>query len=149
MKKLFSIWMAIMMVAFMGCGEDDGGGKGTTISKLAPPAWIQGSWTADTEGKYVFFTFTSDNIIQEPGSARQVDFKQAFSVYVQGKGGCTMKETKKDNLYEVTITASGGGEYASAFYSFKKGDGTYIEVGMTTTGTTIDKDDYETFYKKP
>ena len=145
MKKLFSIWAAILAIALTGCSKDDTGGV-TTSAKLSPPAWIQGSWT-DEAGGTVFYRFTSDDILQYGGEQLQeISFKQ-LGVYVPGVGGATVKETKKtDDLYEVTITASGGGDSVSGFYSFKKGNGTYIDAGTAKTGTTVDV--YVRLYKK-
>ena len=145
----FSRLMAIIMVAIVCCSackkdNKDNGGNGGTVgtNKLAPPAWIQGSWGALEGGVGPeVYKFTSDDILQMGVSLK--------TYAVSGQGGTvTVNETKKtDNQYDITIKAKASGkETVSGFFSFKKGDGTYIEFGADETGSTIV--DYGRLYKR-
>jgi len=130
------------MMSFSGCKKDDnggggGGGGGANSVKFSPPAWIQGSWGYD---KYEVFKFTKDDFFMGG-----ISFKTIWNVGAPG-WSISFKETKNtDSLYELTVTARAGGETASGIYSFKKGDGTYIEAAVNDEGTTISADDYERF----
>jgi hypothetical protein len=70
-------------------------------------------------------------------------------IYNQSAGGAstTIKESKKtDALYEITVTADDGkGSKSTEIFSFKKGDGKYIEASLTGAG---EAPDYEKYYKK-
>ena len=135
----FSRLMAIIIVAIVCCSackkdnKDNGGNGGTAgTNKLAPPAWIQGSWGAVEGGVGPeIFKFTSDDVLQMGVSLK------SLAASVPGYTA-TINETKKtDNLYEITIKAKASGkESVSGFFSFKKGDGTYIEFGVDETGST-------------
>ena len=136
----FAVCMAMICT---GCGKDGvlSGGKSGTLS---PPSWIQGSWGYNEGGvKVVLFKFTSDDIL----SAGIVSLKTIWNVSVAGSS-VSLKESKKnDSLYEITVTGKSGGEKASAIYSFKKGDGTYIEVAANESGDTLSASDYDRIYK--
>ena len=124
------------VMLFSGC-KDKGNGIGTLgkTAKLAPPAWIQGKWGA--EGIEVF-KFTSDDVF-----TMGVSLKTIWN-YNVGVSSVSLKETKNtSSLYEITITAKAmGQESVSGYYSFKKGDGTYIEAASNETGTPLTNDDY-------
>jgi len=123
------------MMSFSGCKKDGGGGGGANSVKFSPPAWIQGSWGYD---KYEVFKFTKDDVF-----SGGMSLKTIWNFSAPG-WSISFKETKNtDSLYELTVTAKGGGETESAIYSFKKGDGTYIEAAANETGTTLSADDYE------
>ena len=134
----FSICMVIMAITFMACGSDDTIG-GKKEAKLSPPSWIHGSW-GDEDGYVEVFRFTSNDIFQ-----LGVSLKTIYG-WTAGGAGVSIKETKNtSSLYEITITATDGKEKASAYYSFKKGDGNYIEAGWEETGDPIAS--YEKLYK--
>jgi hypothetical protein len=137
---------AILAIAMMSCSgkKDKDNGDNGGLAKpgtLAPPAWTHGSW--GNEGVVdVVFKFTPDDVLQ----LGQVSLKSlAFSTVGYT---ATISETKKtDNLYEITLKAKAGNvEEVSAFYSFKKGDGAYIEMGAAEGGTTIVE--YGKIYKR-
>jgi hypothetical protein len=146
MTKFFrlSILMAILAIAVMGCKKDkndDNGGGGTTKGVLSPPAWIQGTWGLEGFSNYDF-KFTSDDII-----ALGVSFSQVYNANTP-EGSASVKETKKtDAIYEVTIETHSvvEGDWTGV-YSFKKGDGTYIEIGVGENGEAIE--DYMELIKK-
>jgi len=76
-----------------------------------------------------------------------VSLKTIWNVSVAGSS-VSLKESKKnDSLYEITVTGKSGGEKASAIYSFKKGDGTYIDVAANESGDTLSASDYDRIYK--
>jgi hypothetical protein len=139
--------MAIMMIAIVCCSackkdKDNGDNGGLAgAGKLAPPAWVQGSW--GVEGVVdVVFKFTSDDVLQ-----MGILSLKALAVSVPGYSA-TISETKKTaDLYEITIKAKAAGvEEVSGFWSFKKGDGTYIEAGADESGAT--NVEYGRLYKK-
>ena len=134
----FSILLAMIAIAAMSCKKDDEG-KLTKEGKLSPPSWIRGSW----ELSGVTFRFTSDDIFMN-----EMSLKDLFNIHISGAGSTSIKETKKtDSIYEVTFSATAVGEGTeSAYYSFKKGDGTYIEIGSAELNEPIS--DYIKFYKK-
>ena len=138
--KIFSglIILTLILIAAAGCSKKDGGGIGE--NKLSPPSWIQGTWGA--EG-YEAFKFTSDDIIIEITGEAPVSFKHNYNIDVPG-GKISTKETiKNDAIYEITVTATAMGEESeSGFFSFKKGDGTYIMGCSAETGTDLDDEDY-------
>ena len=111
---------------------------GGSSIKLSPPAWIQGSWG---EEGIVAYKFTSNDIFLGSTS-----FKTIFQSVVTVSYTC--KETKQDALYEVKITQKvSGKEIAAATYSFKKGDGSYIEAASVDGDDAISSSDYVRFYK--
>ena len=134
----------VVCMMFSGCKDpnddpnnpDKPGGNG----KLSPPSWIQGSWT-DEDGVFTMWRFTTDAVYM---GGHSLEF-----IWSQSAGGAstTIKETKKtDALYEITVTADDGeGDKETSIYSFKKGDGTYIETALFGEGETPD---YEKYYKK-
>jgi len=133
----FSVLLAIVSVALMSsCKKDDPNSSDDSglaaAGKLSPPSWIQGKWAEPSDAD-TYFMFSSSDIVLSGLS---------FSIFngsTQSGVTAIVKETKKTStLYEVTITASGTGqEPVDGFFSFKKGDGTYIEVGSADTGTTV------------
>ena len=158
MKKLIGITILVAMisVAMIGCKDDDnnsnngnnGNGSNVTGSKISPPVWIQGKWGILSEMEEVenieLFKFTANDMF-----IGQLNLTQMFQ-NVPGYVTYTWKENKKDALYEVTITQKVTGiETESAIFSFKKGDGTYIEAASAEEGETIDLDDYERLVKLP
>ena len=127
------------MMCFNGCKKDDDkkGGGGDDNHKLSPPAWIQGSW--GMEG-YEIFKFTTDDVV-----IAGVSFKAMFA---ETGVAYSVKETKTDVLYEIKITAKAStGETGAGTFSFKKGDGTYIEAATAEDDDSIDPSDYERFDK--
>ena len=117
--------MAIFAVLFAGC---TGGDNIISVSgKLSPPSWIRGSWGVDMGEGYGMFEvlkFTSDDMLILGQS-----YKTFYGTTTGPGVNFTMKETKNtSSLYEITITAKAGSEKESVLYSFKKGDGTYIEA---------------------
>jgi len=156
MKKLFSLLMMAMLamtMVFIGCkkDDDDNGGNGNNGggnsggNKLSPPAWIQGSWgivEIEELEDIELIKFTSNDMIYYGYSIQQL-FPN-----VPGYATYTLKETKKNDLYEITITAKiTGVESVSGTFSFKKGDGTYIDAAFVEEKTTVNPDDYERLYK--
>ena len=142
MKKGIKISMvAAVMVALMGisgCKKDSTVGTGS--SKLSPPSWIHGSWG---EGSIEIYKFTPNDVF-----FGGVSLKTIWGIGVGGTG-TTLKETKNTgSLYEITVTAKVmGKEMASACYSFRKGDGTYIEAAADESGATIRDSDYSIVHK--
>jgi len=129
--------LAVLM--FVACSKKDEEGAAV---KFSPPAWIQGSWGAAPEGVGPeIFNFTSNDVLMSGVSLK--------TYTGSGPGGySSISETKKtDNLYEITIKAkASGSEAVSGFFSFKKGDGTYIYFGTNETGSAIT--DYGELYKR-
>ena len=127
-------------MSFNSCKNDDilGGGKSV---KLSPPSWIHGSWGVeglDTE----IFKFTSNDVIYLGASLKEI-----YNFTTVG-GSLSLKETKNtSSVYELTYKASAGGEKASAIFSFKKGDGSYIDVAINEAGETVSDSDYSQFIK--
>jgi len=130
--------LAVLM--FVACSKKDDNGGGS--AKFSPPAWIQGSWGAAPNGVGPeIFNFTSNDVLMSGVSLK--------TYTGSGPGGySSISETKKtDNLYEITIKAkASGSEAVSGFFSFKKGDGNYIEFGTNETGSAIT--DYGKLYKR-
>ena len=126
------------MMSFNGCKDDnDDNGSGGGSHKLSPPAWIRGSWG---EEGFEFFKFTANDVV-----VAGVSFNMMFA-----NPGVTysFKETKNDALYEIKVTAkSSTGETAAGTFSFKKGDGTYIEVATAEGNDSIKPSDYERYEK--
>ena len=128
----------IAMVSISGCKKDDGGGDGGKTAKLSPPVWIQGKWGVE---EHEIFRFTSDDVFYV-----NVSLKTIWNANVTGMASVSLKETKNtDSLYELTVSASAGGEKASGYYSFRKGDGTYIDAASNETGTPLTESDYGRF----
>ena len=149
MKKI--VLAAVLVIAMMsaaGCKKDNGGddnsggGSLSAAGKLAPPAWIQGSWAREAGGN-VLYKFTSDDVLYMGA----VSFKTTYHVNY-GAVRLTLKETKKtDTLYELTITTNATGvETISNFFSFKKGDGSFIEAGISAENVSI-IEEYVKLYK--
>ena len=134
MKNVALIVACFAMCAMMSCGGDGVVNGGKPV-KLSPPAWIQGSWGYDG---YEIFRFTKDDVF-----FGNYSLKTIWNVSVPG-ASVSLKESKNTNsLYEITITGKAGGESASAIYSFKKGDGSYIEAASNENGTNVSDYDYE------
>ena len=143
-KRFFLKNVATMVACFavcflMSCNGgntiDDLGGSSI---KLSPPAWIQGSWG---EEGIVAYRFTSDDILLG-GTSFKTIFQNVVSV------SYTCKETKKDALYEVKLTQKVlGKETAAATYSFKKGDGSYIDAATASENEVISPSDYQRLNK--
>ena len=138
MKKAFILGvftaMMIAMVSFSSCSKNDGDGGGGGSSKVSPPSWIRGSW--GVEG-YEVFKFTSDDVFLLGESLKAMTI-------VSASGSITLKETKNtSSAYEIILTAKSSGEKAAAIFSFKKGDGTYIDAASNEEGGTVSADDYE------
>jgi len=141
----FSMCAVILAITLVSCGggsDDDitGGGKG---SKLSPPSWLQGNW-GDENGIIVIYKVTKDDVFM---------MGKSLKTYVNQSGGgasASLKETKNtSSLYELTIKADDGeGTKASFIWSFKKGDGTYIDAAFIETGNAPAADDYDKLYKK-
>jgi photosystem II stability/assembly factor-like uncharacterized protein len=145
MKKLLSlltIAIVAIAMAFVGCKKDDnndgGGGGGTGgpsgTDKFSPPAWIQGTWSSAAKRAWDF-TFTSDGI-----TMNGMDLKDFFNQqYGDDECSVTFKEvTKTNNLYEIEIKIIGSTMgNLNLLYSFKKGNGNYIEIGFSTNGGPI------------
>ena len=123
-----------MMLAFTGCKKDEkkddngGGGGGGGTEKLSPPSWLLGKWETSVNQ---YYEFTSNNVVvsgknidQMPGIASVSEFKKTTDTYV-----LLCKGTLQNMTY---------------YYSFKKGDGSYIEVG---TGVNEEPTDFLTFNK--
>ena len=146
MKKVikFSIVLAMIIAttSLVGCQDDNGGGGGGSTAKLSPPEWIQGAWgyeEVELAIRIEVFKFTSNDVL-----VMGVSLKDIWNVNVPGAVKYSLKETKNtSSLYEITISASAGGESASGYYSFRKGDGTYIDAASNETGTPLTDADYE------
>ena len=139
MKKVFLLGiftaMMIAMVSFSSCSKDNDSGSDAVIKvKLSPPAWIRGSWgVEDIE----VFEFTSDDVLMFGQSIKLMNFSAP-------SGSISMKETKStSSVYEITISVKSGGEKAAAIFSFKKGDGTFIDAAFIEAGETLSDDDYD------
>ena len=113
LKRVFRAMATVVCVLavtvmFASCkkdNKDDGGSL-----KVSPPAWIHGSWGLEGEE---LFKFTAD------------DFIWFGSSFKEDKDLASVTEPKKtDALYEIVLTPKKGDEIK---FSFKKGDGKYIE----------------------
>ena len=133
MKKVFrfSVLLAVIAIVMAGCSkkDDESGGSKSGGAKLSPPTWIQGTWEDETG--VISYKFTKDDILING----IVSFKLVYNVTVGDCKASTKEKTNNSSLYEVTVTGTCEGEKGSATFSFKKGDGTYIEF-------TGDSDEY-------
>jgi len=133
-----------MMLVFSGCKKekdnknDPGGGGGGGTGKLSPPAWIQGNWIHKESG--MVYKFTSNSILvgnsYSSGGENLGDvlFKN-ISQQVEGFKFTQKETTKNNNLYELTYNVTANGmKPASYIYFFKKGDGSFIEMGGGLVG---------------
>ena len=128
----FSIFLAMITVALMSCSKkNDPAGGGGKDGKLSPPSWIQGTWGVTGIAE---ITFTSNDVIYDDMSIVEV-----FSVNITGVIKNTIKETKNtSSLYEFVATSTEAGKKTETMnFSFKKGDGTYIEFGFSDDGSPI------------
>jgi hypothetical protein len=131
--------MCIAVVSFSSCSKKDGVISGKV--KLSPPSWLQGSWGAEGLGMEIFKVTSNDVIYMG------VSLKEVYNFKTVG-GSLSLKETKNtSSIYELTYKASAGGERASAIFSFKKGDGTYIDIAINEAGETFSESDYSEFVK--
>jgi hypothetical protein len=135
------VCLAVSMM-FASCKDKDNdngsGNGGGSSTKLSPPAWIQGSWGVES---IAVFKFTASDVVVGGVSLK--------TTYVGYPGlAYSFKETKTDALYEIKITAKApNGESAAGTFSFKKGDGTYIEAASVENNGSINPSDYERFDK--
>ena len=144
-KQIFLKNVATMVACFavcfmMSCKEggviDDLASGGS--AKFSPPTWIQGSW--GMEG-YEIFKFTTNDIFVW-GTSLKATFQSVAGVTY------SCKETSTSTLYEVKVTQKYlGSETAAGTFSFKKGDGTYIDAATADEGDIIQPSDYERLNK--
>jgi hypothetical protein len=135
MKKTpFKIGMiiAILSIALVSCdtgnnsdnGEDGGG-------KLSPPSWAHGKWG---EGNVVAYHITSTNVYVGDNTIVSLTgmFQNTpFHTY-------TFDESKSDLLYEITVSVKVAQVVsAGEVFSFKRGDGTFIDFGTADEGKTV------------
>ena len=93
-------------------------------------------------GMFEILKFTSDDMLILGQS-----YKTFYGTTTGPGVKFTMKETKNtSSLYEITLTGKAGGEKGSGFFSFKKGDGTYIEA-MFWDDEEDKVDGYTEYYK--
>ena len=151
MKKniLFRIvlTMIIVIVTAACCKKDN-----PVSDSISPPEWIQGEWVwewelvLEDEVLYSSFNylFTSNDIILTSKSYTDENpVSLVFSDMANSNNLWIVKETiKTDEIYAVSLTGP-----APIVYHFKKGDGTYIEVGNYMEGGT-DKENLRRFDKK-
>jgi len=123
----------ILSIAMSGCNKDKDDkeeDKLAPVGTIAPPEWLIGRWVAPSTFGTDFYRVTSDSISIFGYSLNLI--ADLADVYAQIVGGTVkMKEIKKTNTeYEVgTITTpSSGSGTINPYYSFKKGDGTYVEA---------------------
>ena len=144
MKKAvrLSIFLAVMCIAvvnFSSCSKKDGVISGKV--KLSPPSWLHGSWGVEGLGMEIFKVTSNDVIYMG------VSLKEVYNFTSVG-GSLSLQETKNtSSIYELAYKASAGGERASAIFSFKKGDGTYIDIAINEAGETFSESDYSEFVK--
>jgi hypothetical protein len=137
----FSVCLAILTITFAGCGKDKSSDDDYSL-KLSPPSWIQGSWSQDPDGQHEYLKFTSNDVI-----IGGLNFAQLYP-RSGGAGGYSwsIKETKNtSSVYEITATASAGGQTAKATMGFRKVDNNTIEIGSSEDGEPVDYN--ETYYK--
>ena len=148
MKKAikFSMFMAIMSFAIMGCSKSDVENiLDGSNAKLSPPSWLQGSW-AEEDGGIVVFKITSDDVLMNIGVLTSLKTIYGFSFMGTGT---TIKETKNNSSdYEITVTAKvAGKEQAAGKFCFKKGqDSNHILAAWNEEGDKIS--DWDTLVKK-
>ena len=130
----YSILAAMMVIAAVGCKKDD-----IDDRKLSPPAWIHGEWEWAYEDEIrslsTNFNFTTNDIIFINAISDIPDSPTilTFSEINNKQSNMSAKETVNTNeIYEVTLSSKIMGE--PSVYSFKKGDGTYIEYALNSIG---------------
>jgi len=138
MKKVFkfsvlAVMISIAAMSLNSCKKSSLLDVGD--AKLSPPSWIQGSWGGGTTE---VFKFTSNDVFLYGTS-----LKSSWNGGTVGTG-LRLKETKNSGTaYEITVTAKSMGiEMVSACYSFRKGDGTYLEFAQDESGKTLTDDDF-------
>jgi hypothetical protein len=132
MEKIVLMFIPALIcgMMFTSCGSDkeELTGKST---KLSPPSWVQGIWELHPANPPFSYKFTSSDIIKIEGGV-EFSFNENYKNNQQEKVVYSLKETKKTNaIYEITITVEDE-EFgtSTSFYSFKKGDGTYILTAL-------------------
>ena len=133
MKRILKsgILLAIITLALTSCCKDK-----PDDGTLSPPSWILGEWEWSYEDDLQYicrnYKFTSNDLISSSTHERD-DMVHSGTVVlvfseINKSPHISVKETKKtDNIYEVTVSTRYAGTEEDAVYSFKKGDGTYIE----------------------
>ena len=148
MKKAikFSMFMAIMSFAIMGCSKSDLENiLDGSNAQFSPPSWLQGSW-AEEDGGIVVFQITKDDVLMNIGVLTSLKTIYGFSFMGTGT---TIKETKNNSSdYEITVTAKvAGKEQAAGKFCFKKGqDSNHILAAWNEEGDKIS--DWDTLVKK-
>lgn len=110
--KVTAIAIGLIVLLLAGCPSP---------SPLAPPAWIQGTWSYST---ILSWTFTSDNAVMSSSSS-SVDFKALY-----GSSGA-VTDTDTSSQYSIVISSSG----VTQTYTFNYVDATHIDY--VTGGVTI------------
>jgi hypothetical protein len=102
---------------------------------------LHGSWGVEGLGMEIFKVTSNDVIYMG------VSLKDMYNITTVA-GSVSLKETKNtSSIYELTYKASAVGERASAIFSFKKGDGSYIDIAINEAGETFNESDYAEFVK--
>jgi len=128
--RSYGLTVFLLLLLLSGCKKTDTDEKNKE-TKLSPPEWIQGTWK---NGETQNFTFTSEDVF-----VNGVSLKNQAG---RGSGDAVLKETQKtNNLYELLLEYSGG-ETKTTLYSFKKGDGTFIEAGIAQNDAAVNYEKY-------
>jgi len=118
----FNFLVAMALIATLGSCEKDNLNKAT----FSPPPWIQGEWEWDHTSDVIYFNFTSNDVFITNATLQSSDSTLIFSDAIK-KGIASIKETINTNtIYEVALTT----QLENYTYSFKKGDGTYIDFAL-------------------
>jgi len=128
------ILLLLCFFAFLllsGCKKTDTEEK-INETKLSPPEWIRGTWE---KGESQNFTFTSEDVFMNGVSLKNHGGK--------GSGDAVLKETQKTNsLYELVYEYFVGSDIETILYSFKIGDGTFIEAGIAQNNAPLNYENY-------
>ena len=119
---------AVMSIAMTGCSKNEIVSNLAPEGKLEPPEWLIGTWNGDNSPDV--FEVQSGSIRASIGDLHDLA-KIANTNAATTGGSVKVKEIRKtDTEYEVgmVIKPKSGYKTTDSYYSFKKGDGTFIEV---------------------
>jgi hypothetical protein len=119
-------WCNEVSVEIAGSGGTDG----SSIT-LAPPDWIQGTWTDEGSGS-VSYSFSADNVVFESTYGSSIDFNQYNSQYADS-GAYYDDEIVSSTRYEVHWYSSGSVNTTYSFEQITTSSLTYHDGTSTLT----------------